>query len=270
MLSDQNKPSHTICDNASLYPVLFAFCSISLVIMSYFGTLSRTKSGIEHVKGHLVTLRSPCDSHQTLVAIILRLIDLDDTSTELPDFVDLRASFSDDCANHVIGYKDLLCERLTWHQSLDGLLGRTSMAMRGRMTAMRLRLVGSSSSITMLRRVCVVHRRLGLLLRWLAMQIRYTIRVRRCSLWLVVVSPIIIRVTVLTAGGLRHIWHDLHPSRNNTSWAAATCGVCRSCGTAESLCQLLHKSLSNVVCGNVDCVCYSKNDQGSLSRKRKA
>lgn len=68
----------------------------------------RTKSRIQHVESHLVALLCAGDSNQSLIAVILRLVDLDDTSTELSDLVDLSSTLTNDGTNHVVWNEDLL------------------------------------------------------------------------------------------------------------------------------------------------------------------
>ena len=77
-----------------------------------------TKSGIQHVERHLVGLLCSCDSNQTLIAVVLRLVDFDHATTKLPDLVDLRSALANDSTDHVVWNEDLLRKRLTWH-SLD-------------------------------------------------------------------------------------------------------------------------------------------------------
>jgi hypothetical protein len=57
------------------------------------------------------------DGYQTLVAVVSWLVDLDDTSTELADLVDLCAALSNDRTNHIVGNEYLLGERLAGHRN---------------------------------------------------------------------------------------------------------------------------------------------------------
>lgn len=68
-----------------------------------------TESGIEHVKRHLVALLGTSNSDQALVAVISRLIDLDDATAEGTNLVDLSAPFANNGTDHVIGNIYLLC-----------------------------------------------------------------------------------------------------------------------------------------------------------------
>lgn len=85
-----------------LLNVLVAF----LECCTNFGLLTKTR--IEHEERHLVALLCTSDGNKTLVAVVLRLINLDDTSTELAYLVDLCTALSDDSADHVVGDEDLL------------------------------------------------------------------------------------------------------------------------------------------------------------------
>lgn len=144
------------------------------------------------------------------------------------------------------------------------------MAMGRLMGCMLWRLMGSSSRIALLRRTAIVYGRLGLLLGRLTMKIWHAIRVCRRTLWLVVVSSIIIGMAVLTSGGLRHVGNNLHTTRNDTSRASAPSSISRSCWPTKALGQLLHKRLSNVISSNVHSICNTKDDQRSFCRKRQA
>ena len=131
--------------------MLFALCVYASVTIHVKGRgLLRTQSGIEHVKCHLVALRCTGNRHQSLVAVVLRLVNLNDASAELSNLVDLSSALADDGTNHVVGDEDLLRQRLARYHALDRLLGRPGVAMRRRMTAMWLRLMRSSSRITRL------------------------------------------------------------------------------------------------------------------------
>lgn len=83
---------------------LFPIFSVDL----YSGVLILTQSGVKHVECHLIALGSARNSHQSLVAVVLWLVDLDHTPTQLSDFVDLGSSFADDCPYHVVRDEDLL------------------------------------------------------------------------------------------------------------------------------------------------------------------
>ena len=75
----------------------------------------RTKPGIQHIQCHGIALCSTCNRNETLVTVILWLIDLDDTTAQLSNFVDLSTSFTNDGANHIIRDIDVLGDGLTRH-----------------------------------------------------------------------------------------------------------------------------------------------------------
>lgn len=127
------------------------------------------------------------------------------------------------------------------------------------------RLMWSSSCIALLRRTAIVYGRLRLLLRRLTMEIRHAIRVCRRTLWLIVMSSIVVRMTILAPSRLRHIRNNLHTSGDNPSRSSTSSRIRGSCWATEALGQLLHKRLSNVVSSNVYGICDTKNDERSFS-----
>ena len=208
----------------------------------------RTESRIKHVEGHLVTLLGSGDCYEALVAVILWFVNLNNTSAELSNFVDLGSSLANDCSNHVIGNEDLLRQRLTRYHTLHRLGWWPSMTLSRLMACVLHRLMRTSCSVTrLLRRTTVMHRSLRLLLRWLSMEVRDTVRISRCTISLVIMSLEVIGMAIVTAGRLGYIWHDLHAARNNTRRSTATCGIRRCCRASKALRQLFHKSLSDVV-----------------------
>ena len=204
--------------------------------MSTVGIVLRTESRIKHVEGHLVALLGSSDCYKALVAIILWFINLNNTSTELPNLVDLGSSLANDCSNHVVGNEDLLRQWLTRYHTLHRLSWWPSMALSRLMACVLHRLMRTSCSVTrLLRRTTVMHRSLRLLLRWLSVEVRDTVRISRCTISLVIMSLEVIGMTIVTAGRLWYIWHDLHAARNNTRRSAATCGIGRCCRTSKAL-----------------------------------
>ena len=61
----------------------------------------------------MIALCGSSDSDQALVAVILGLVDLDDTAAKLSDLIDLGASLANDSSNHIIWNEDLLGQWLT-------------------------------------------------------------------------------------------------------------------------------------------------------------
>lgn len=215
-----------------------------------------TEPRIEHVKCHLITFRRSSDSHEPLVAVVLRFVDLDHAAAELPDLIDLGSTFTDNCPHHVIRDKDLLCQRLTRHHSLNGLCWWSSMAMRGLVTSVWNRLMGSSASITMLRGSPKMRGCLWclLLLRCLPVEVWDTVRIGWRALRLVVMALEVIWVTIVSSSRLRHVRDDLHTSWHNASWSSATGSVGRCCRPAKTLRQLFHKCLPYVVRSDVNSI----------------
>ena len=215
-----------------------------------------TESRIEHVKRHLVAFRSSSDSHESLVAVVLRLVDLDHAAAELSYLIDLGSTFPNDCSNHIVRNEDLLRQGLTRYHSLHWLSWWSSMAVSRLVTAMWDRLMRPSSRITMLRRAAVMCWRLWrlLLLRRLPVKVGDTVRIGWCTLWLVVVALVIIRMAVVPPCRLRNVRDNLHPSRDNACWSTATGSICRCCWSAEALCQLFYQCLAYVIGSDVDSV----------------
>lgn len=227
-----------------------------------------TQSRIQHVKGHLVAFLRPRDGHQTLIAVVLRLVDLDHTATEVSNLINLGATLTNDGAHHVIGDVDLLRDGLPRNHSRERL---ACSGMRlGLRSAVRRRLMRTSSHVRAARRGCIVNRWLR---NWrrgsLAVKIRDAIRARHGPVLLGVVSLPGVRVSVLPSSRLGNIRYHLHPTRHNTGRTAASSRVCRGSRPAKSLGQLLDESGGNVVCRNVDGIGHAQDDQGPLRRQRK-
>lgn len=70
--------------------------------------LKLTKSRIQHVQRHLVTLLGSRDRNQALIAAFLRLVDLDHATTQVPNLIDLRTALPDNSTNHIVGDVNLL------------------------------------------------------------------------------------------------------------------------------------------------------------------
>lgn len=133
--------------------------------------------------------------------------------------------------------------------------------------ATMVRLMGTSTSVTVLWRSAIVKRCLGLLLRWLTVEVWHAIWIRRSSLGLVVMALVVVRMTVLTASRLRNVWHNLHPPWYHTSWTPTSSGVGRSCRAAEPFGELFHKRTSNVVRSDVNGIGNAQNDQRAFRRQ---
>lgn len=237
------------------------------------GTLvgSLTESRVQHVQSHTVALLRAGDGDQALVAVVLGLVDLDHTAADLPDFVDLLATFADDGADHVVGNVDLLCKRCTRHASttVHGLRLRSAVDMGASVGAsvrlhVGLRAISASSLGT------VVHwdRRVGLSRMrgtavWRRIGLRHLLGARVMAR---VVSTVILTPSVVAASRLGHVGDDLHASRNSTCGSTAPCRICRGGRTAESLVQLFEECASNVVRRNVNGVCHTHYHQRALGR----
>lgn len=80
-----------------------------------------TKPRVEHVKRHPVALLGAGDRDETLIAIVLRLINLNHTVADLSDLIDLLTALADDGANHIVGNEDLLRQRCASHGTMSRL-----------------------------------------------------------------------------------------------------------------------------------------------------
>jgi hypothetical protein len=81
----------------------------------------------------------------------------------------------------------------------------------------------------------------------------------------IVVTPEIVRMAIISTSGLRDVWHDLHPPRNNTSRTTTPSSIGRRSRTSKSLSELLEKCATNIVCGDVNSIGYAKNHKRTLS-----
>ena len=71
----------------------------------------------------------------------------------------------------------------------------------------------------------------------------------------------ILRMGVLSAGGLGNVRLDRHAARDDIGSHTATGCVLRSGGSTKPLGELLNKSLSNIVHSNVHGVSNTEDDQ---------
>jgi len=119
---------HTLAQKNALYfQAKFYGAPLTLVRRSHFfdnnhnliiqsnSVLLALKSRVEHIECHLVALCRASDSDKSLVAVVLRFVDLDHTATKVSDLVDLGTTLANNGTDHVVGDEDLLCDRLTWH-----------------------------------------------------------------------------------------------------------------------------------------------------------
>lgn len=261
-------------NSLSLDPMLLAFCRMLEGVISHRLGRILTKSRVEHVERHLIALLGTGDRDQTLVAVLLGLVDLDDTATQVTDLVDLGSSLSNDSANHVVGDVDLLGQWLAGHDTADGSGRRrpTTSLCGGRLRRTVGRgLVRASASIRGVGSSTVGHRGLGYRsLRCRALEVRNAIAASCAAVGVRVVTLEGVGMAVLPTSGLRHVRHNLHAARHSASRTAAAGGIGRGSGAAEAFCQLLDESHGNVVGSDVHCVSNTENNKGPFSRQGKA
>lgn len=230
----------------------------------------RTKSGVEHVESHLVALLGSSDGDQTLVAVILRFVDLDHTSTQVPDLVDLGTTLTNDGTDHVIGDVDLLGQWLAGDNPSHRCSGRSAMRLSRLRSTVRRGLMRTSTGVRCAGRSIVKGRLCDRGWGGLAVEVRDTISTGRCPVWLSVVSLERVWMTVLSTSRLRNIGHHLHTARNDTSRTTASGGVGRSSWSSKPLSELLDQGHSHIVGGNMHSISNTKNDKRTLSGQRKA
>ena len=215
------------------------------------------------------------DRHQPLVAVLLGLVDLDHTATQVPDLVDLRTTLSDDGANHIVGDVDLLCQWLTGHDTTDGRGRRwatPSLSSCRLWCTVGCGLVRASASVRGVRGSTVVHRGLSYRSRSgrAALEVGNAITAGRAPVGVRVVTLEGVGMAVLTTGWLRHVRHNLHASGHSTGRTAAAGGIRRRRGSAKALRQLLNKGHCNIVGSDVHSVGNAKDYKGPLSRQGQA
>lgn len=223
-----------------------------------------TKTGIQHVQSHSVTLFGTSDSDQSLIAIVLGLVDLDDASTDLANFVDLLSTLTNDGTDHIVRNVNLLSHGSTGHTgtTVHGLLAlRSSMGLRaGDMTTLVRGHVRSSTVTTGSLRG-IVQRCAGSGLGYSAVVrgLLLRIRIRRQ----VVVrsrigtSAIVLSLSKVASGWLGAVRDYLHAARYNTCRATTAGCVCRRCRSAEALIELIQERASDIVGGNVYCISHT-------------
>jgi hypothetical protein len=195
-----------------------------------------TKSGVEHVKSHPVALFCASDGNQSLIAIVLWLIDLDDTTTHLSDLINLLATLSNDSSDHVIRDIYLLGQGGTRHAAMDRLCLRATVWLWACVRSTMGWYMGCSGTI---------RSGLGSIVNWhgwvrmSGMRIRLGVRRWRHMRSGIMSSAIVFSVTVITAGRLWAVRDNLHTARNDAGRTTASSSVCRGCWTAESLIKLL-------------------------------
>lgn len=224
-----------------------------------------TKTRIEHVKSHSVALFSTGDRDETLIAIVLRLIDLDHTATDLSDLIDLLSALADDGADHVVGDEDLLGQGRPWHTSMrGGTAVRTGMGSWTNMGRRMMRLGMRSAAIRSTgNRSTVRHWNRGMGLRVLRMTaIRLGIRVGRHVLGSSLIAPrIVVAVSKVAASGLGRVWNDLHTTRDRASRATTASSISRRRWTSETFVELLEQCAGNIISRNMDSIRNTHNNK---------
>ena len=234
--------------------------------------LLRLQPRIKHIKRHLITLRRPRNRNKTLIAIILRFINLNHRSTQLTNLIDLGSALADDSTDHVVRDVDLLRQWLPWNNTLHRLNRWSCMASSGwtSVTTGHLWLLWSDAGVGCCLWAPVCDWRSGALLwDWCSSGLGSIWCLVWCwsaaGAWVVLLH--VAGVTVAATCGLWDVWNNLHATWDNASWATLAGSICRCGWTTESGSELVHEGGSDVVCGDVDGVCYTEDNEGSLAGK---
>lgn len=229
-----------------------------------------TKSRVEHVKCHSVTLLSACDRNQTFIAVVLRLVDLDNTTANLADLVDLLATLTNDSTDHIVGNEDLLSQWRTSHTS--GTMHRWSM--RGTMmlgTSSMSRLVRwhvrcSSTIASSLGSIVHGDVSTGLGSSSVGVVLLGGIRIRRHLMGSRIrASSVVLTMAEVTACRLRGIRDYLHSTGNDSSRTAAASGIGRSRRAAETFVKLLEQSTAYIVSCDMDSISHTHHHKGPFT-----
>lgn len=226
-----------------------------------------TKPRVEHIESHPIALLCASDRNETLVAVVLWLINLNHAPTDLANLVDLLAALSDDSSDHVIGNVDLLSNCLTGHVCTSHRLPMgANMGMSSRMADVR-RLNMGSRSIAGSGGGSVVHRHGGSRMNGVGrVAVRLCVGRRRH-----VMSPRVrtstvigVPVAIVATSGLGIIRDHLHTTRNSADRATAARGISRCSRAAKTLIQLFEKSAANIVGGDVNGVSHTHDNKRAL------
>ena len=223
--------------------------------------LKLTQTLVEKVERHAVALLCTGDSDKSLIAVVLRLVNLDHTARNLAYLIDLLSTLANDSANHVVGDVDLLSKGSTGN---GGAVRAGGMGTRAGVADMG-RNVRSSGTITSGSVATIVHRdgRVGL------GRMRSTIWRRVLARRHAVLGPgvgaavtlVVIAVAKVAASGLRNVGNDLQSAGNRSGRTSAASRISRSGGTTKALVELLEESATNVVSSNVNSIGNTHDNQ---------
>ena len=229
-----------------------------------------TESRVEHVECHSVALFRARDCDQALVAVVLGLVDLDDTTADLTDFVDLLTTLTNDGTDHIVGDEDLLSQRSASHATMHRWSVRRRSVMLGTGGVRRLVRwhMGRRTISTGLR--SVVHGNVGAGLGSSSVRV-VLVRVRLGGRLLgtrIGASSVVLTLTEVAASGLRGVWDHLHTTRDDGSRPTASRGISRGRGAAETFVKLLEKSAAYIVSRDMNSIGYTHDHEGTLAGER--
>lgn len=225
---------------------------------------------IKHIKRNLITLLRPSNRHQPLIAIILRLINLNHAPTKLANLINLGSALANDCSNHIVRDIDLLRERLAGKESTHGVGSGLALCLGMRSRGHGLVRAGAAVGGGGGGGVGVVDWRLGSSGGGLAVEPGHAVGVGGRALGVVGVPAVGIGMAVGSGHGLRDVGNDLHAAGHDADGGAVAGGVGGGCGATETLCQLLDQSLGYVVGCDMDSIGNTIDGEAALAREREA
>lgn len=165
------------------------------------GSNGHTESRVEHIQCHTIALLRTRYGDQSLVAVVLRLIDFDHTATDLSNFINLLATLANNSADHVIGNENLLRKRATGHAMLHGWALRAAMRLGTNMRRHMLRGMGGTSIGCLLTSILHGHSGIG---RSSVMRVVWRVSSRRHVVSpSILVAAIVLWSSIVTGSRLR-------------------------------------------------------------------
>jgi len=208
----------------------------------------------------LVAFGGASNGDQSFVAVVLWLVDLDHTATELSDLVDLCTTLANDGSDHIVWDEDLLGQRLTRDDALHRLDWWTTVRLRTSVASCLWLLWPNTSVARNNGRATVVHWHGRLLLRNLTLSIRMAVSVAR-GVVPTVDATVMIRVAIITTSWLGYVRYYLHSSRDYSSRTAASGSISRCCRPSKPFRKLLKERATNIVGCDVNGISNTKHDK---------
>ena len=191
------------------------------------GLAELTESRVEHIERHSIALFRARDGDQALIAVVLRLVDLNDTATDLTYLVDLLTTLTNDGTDHIVRNEDLLGQRCASHTTVHRRPVRRPSMMLGASGMGRLvrRHMGRRTVSAGLRSVVHGHVGAGLgssSVRVVLVRVRLGRRLLRARIG---ASSVVLTLAEVATGRLRSVWYHLHTTGDDGSRTAASRGI---------------------------------------------